>query len=162
MKNLIYLILLTPASVNASPANNWKVVLSDDLLSNKRACLIQSVKLNINDGQSNTPVRFIYNGQSFIVSTRSNIDLSYPGVGLIIDKKPAIKIDHTFKQTNIVFETEADLIRKWFIEGRTARLTLGFWPTWPKTKTITTKFSLLGFTRAYDAFQQCQRTGEIR
>lgn len=62
----------------------------------------------------------------------------------------------------MIFKKTANDMIDDFIKGREARLILGFWPSWPKTKTVTSRFSLLGFTRAYQAFQDCQQTGVVK
>ena len=145
----------------AGGSGNWQLVLAEDPLSKQTACLMVSAIKHSKDGQSNTTVDLVYNGSLFIARTESNIDLSYPGLGLQVDNKEAHSIDRLHKQTNAVFEVQAQEIRDEFINGLNASLRLGFWPSWPKTRSYVIEFDLRGFTRAYQAFMNCQKTGEI-
>jgi hypothetical protein len=122
--------------------------------------LVSSVKQS-NDGQVTTPVSLVYNGNLFMAKTESNIDLSYAELGLQVDDNKSHTIDRLHKKTSAVFETQAPQIRDEFIKGRKARVRLGFWPSWPKTRSYVIEFDLRGFTRAYEALVQCQKTGEI-
>ena len=98
----------------------------------------------------------------FIAKTKSNIDLSYPEIGLKVDYNTPHTIDRLNKDTNAIFKNEAEQIRDEFIKGLSGKLTLGFWPSWPKTRAYTTEFDLRGFTKTYEAFLRCQQTGEIK
>lgn len=153
------LITLFVISFAAHAGNNWQVVLDKDPLTNQTECLLLSTKQTTKDGQTTTPVGFIYNGKQFLVKTESNIDLSYADSGLSVDSRATHGIDRLYKKTDAVFESEADTIRDEFIRGLRARLTLGFWPTWPKTHSYHIDFDLRGFTAAYNQFQHCQKTG---
>jgi len=102
-----------------------------------------------------TPVSLVFTGSALAAVTESNIDLSYPDVGLQVDQEPVIPVDRVERQTIAVFETSADTVRRQFQRGHTARLRLGFWPTWPQTETVVMEFSLLGFTRAHEALLHC-------
>jgi hypothetical protein len=162
-KYLTFLFVgVVPVLLYADDVKNWEVILGTDPLSQKSVCLLRSSEQTINDGQTTTPIRLIYNGMAFIAVTKSNIDVSYPDVGLRVDRQSAHQVDRVANNTKAVFETEIEGIRDEFIGGRTGRLTLGFWPTWPKTETVVTDFSLVGFSRAYKAFQHCEQTGEIQ
>ncbi len=164
MKKLYPLILLFCLStiVIAKDTQNWQLILAEDPLSHQTACLMISATRQTDDGQSSTPVSLIFNGKVFIAKTKSNIDLSYPAIGLQVDDYKPHTIDRLNKDTNAVFENQAEKIREEFIKGLSGKLTLGFWPTWPKTRSYTTEFDLRGFTKTYEAFLRCQQTGEIK
>ena len=114
-----------------------------------------SSELQVDDGQTITPVSLVFTGSALAVVTESNIDLSYPDVGLQVDQGPVIPVDRVHRQTIAVFESSADTLRGQLQRGYTARLKLGFWPTWPQTETVVMEFSLLGFTRAQEAMLHC-------
>jgi len=153
---LLLSILLAISSAANAASNNWQSVLAQDPISGNTGCLLISASKQSEDGQSGTPVQIIYNGRIFMIKTESNIDLSYPGIGLQVDNNKAFNIDRLHKKTNVVFESQAEIIRGEFISGISARLTLGFWPSWPVTKAYQSRFSLRGFTRAHQAFRDCQ------
>ena len=142
-------------------AENWTTVLAEDPLSGSMACLMVSSSQVIKDGQSSTDVHFVYNGQVFIAKTKSNIDLSYETTGLQIDEQNLFNIDRLHNKSNVVFESQADEIRQEFINGLKAKLTLGFWPSWPKTNSFSTHFDLRGFTKSYNALVSCQVSGKL-
>ena len=153
-------LLISHVSV-ADQKSHWQVATDYDVLNKHVACLMSSVKKTSSDGQGTTRVQLFYNGKEFVAVTQSNIDLSYPGLGIKVDGAAILPIDHLNKETMAVFTQEADKIKQLFIEGHTAVLTLGFWPTWPKTQSYDTEFSLLGFTKAYKEFLQCQKDFQV-
>ena len=161
LPQLLLLLLLYASQIHAADTDNWQAALAEDPLTGKSTCLLISAERQSYDGQGKTAIQLIYNGQALIARTRSNIDLSYPGVGLQVDNYDPQPIDRLLGETSVVFDSQPDKIRDQFIQGRRARLALGFWPTWPKTKTVITEFNLLGFTRAWQRFQQCQKSGEL-
>jgi hypothetical protein len=163
MKNVFTVLLFCyfPVIVYAADTQNWQLVLAEDPLEKHTSCLMVSATKQNDDGQATTPVSLIYNGKVFIAKTKSNIDLSYPNLGLQVDNKKPHNIDHLHKNNSVVFETQSPQILGEFIKGLTGKLTLGFWPTWPKTRSFTIDFDLRGFTKIYRNFQHCQKTGEI-
>jgi hypothetical protein len=156
---LCLFVLTSPAL--AEQQANWRVVLAEDPLSGETGCLMISAEKVSDDGQTQTPVSLIYNGRAFIAQTHSNIDTSYANLGLRVDLRKPHNIDRLLKESSAVFENGADRLRDECIDGLTASLRLGFWPTWPKTHSYVTEFDLRGFTRSYQAFQRCQQSGEL-
>lgn len=160
---LITLFVLLCSFCKVAFANNanWQLVLDEDPFTRQTACLMVSATKKTPDGQTTTPVHLIYNGEVLIAKTKSNVDTSYENSGLQVDLKESHNIDRLIKNNSVIFESQTDMIRDEFIKGLKARLTLGFWPTWPKTKSYTIEFDLRGFTDTYNAFQRCKKTGEI-
>jgi hypothetical protein len=162
-KLIMLFVLLCSVSTGAFAGNsdNWQLVIDKDPLTKQTACLMVSATRTTQDGQTTTPVYLLYDGNTFIAKTKSNIDTSYENTGLQVDLKNPHDIDRILDSSSAVFDLQADAIRDEFIKGLRARLTLGFWPTWPKTKSYTIEFSLRGFTATYNAFQRCKKTGEV-
>jgi hypothetical protein len=163
MKKIYLLCLLYSLPLNSMAMNeqNWQLVLGEDPQSDQTTCLMVSAVNQTEDGQGRTNVSLVYNGKVFIARTESNIDLSYPGVGLQVDHQLPHAIDRLHKKNSVLFEAEAGEIHEEFIQGLTGKLTLGFWPSWPKTRAYVTEFDLRGFTKNYEAFLRCQQTGEL-
>lgn len=160
---IIHLILLAcclPEIAFSAASQNWQVVITKDPVSKQSTCLLISSTKHTEDGQNSTPIKLIYNGEIFIAATDSNIDLSYADVGLQVDDHSRYTIDRLFKNTDAIFETDAERIRDEFKRGLNAKLILGFWPTWPVTKSYAIDFDLRGFTKAYNKFLQCKITGD--
>ena len=162
MRNLLLVSLLFLSGIAVGEnMHNWQVVSAKDPLSRQTTCLLTSAVRSTEDGQTTTPVSLVYNGELFVARTDSNIDSSYPDLGIQVGHHERHEIDRLHKATDAVFETSADQLRDEFIRGLSAKLTLGFWPTWPKTRSYTVVFDLRGFTSAYNDFLQCQKTGSI-
>lgn len=158
---LLAAVFLVSLDVFAAARPAWQTVVAFDPLQDRTACLMESAQVTVNDGQTMTPVRFTYNGEVFLVTTESNIDVSYPGIGLQVDTQGQIPIEQVHNDTNVIFASDAAKIQAQFIRGSKAQLSLGFWPTWPKGDTVVAEFSLAGFTRAHEEFTQCQQTGRV-
>jgi len=162
MNGRLYALLLFACIQSAlAGEENWRAVIGYDPLQKNTACLIESRQLRVFDGLTETPLQLIYNGHVLRMTSESNIDLTYPGVGLRVDGHEPFTVDAVEHRTDLIFSAQADAIKTQFIAGREARIGVGFWPTWPRSDTVDARFSLLGFARAYNAFQHCQTTGEL-
>jgi hypothetical protein len=155
---LIALLSTAHLQGQAAEPTNWEVTQGMDKLSQKSMCLLESDSQSVDDGRTTTPMRIVFNGKTFLVMTHSKIDLSYPQLGLHVDSKSVLAIDRVYKETAAVFESDADKIREQFIKGRVAYIALGFWPSWPKSHTVVTRFSLMGFHAAYRDYLGCLNT----
>ena len=141
-------------SFSVFAGDNWMVKLDPE---NRTRCLMESATQVFNDGQAESSAKLVYTGDALYVATKSNIDVEYKGVGLKVDHFDPHSIDELYMKKTAVFTSNIDKIHKQFIYGANARLTLGFWPLMPKTKTHTIDFSLFGYTKAYKQFQNCQK-----
>lgn len=148
-------LVFAPAPVAFAADPSWHVLEGRDPISGEQRCLLKSDEKSVDDGQTTTTVRIVYNGEVFVVRTDSHIDLSYPNVGMQVDRHEPIPVDRLLGENSVVFETEAEQIRGRFERGTEVRVALGFWPTWPQTETIVTPFSLIGFTRAHAELVDC-------
>lgn len=160
IKHLILLACCLPEIAFSAASQNWQVVIAKDPVSKQSTCLLISSTKHTDDGQTSTPIKLIYNGEIFITTTDSNIDPRYADVGLQVDDNSRHTIDRLFKKTDAIFETDVERIRDEFKRGLNAKLILGFWPTWPVTKSYAIDFDLRGFTKAYNKFLQCKMTGD--
>lgn len=147
------------ACSNVLATENWSVNIEEDPISKSNVCLLVSKVYTIDDGQTTTPVQLIYNGEEIFAKTKSDIDISYPEIGLQIDAHDQHSISRLHKNNIAVFADADHAIHQQFIDGRQARLALGFWPTWPQTHTRTIDFSLIGYTKAHSKFKKCQQNG---
>jgi len=151
-------ILASHVAQAASPgvAGNWTFQRDLDRLTGGDRCLLQSRVETIHDGHDDVSIQLVLTADALLVVTESNIDLTYPGIGLQVDQSDPIPIDRLFKKTMVVFDRDIATLIDEFIKGYQATISLGFWPTWPKSETQSTGFSLLGFTQAYHAFRACE------
>jgi len=153
----LYLLFTIPAFA----VGNWSVTIAEDPVTHTVACLLESRTHTIDDGQTDTPVKLIFNGKQVYATTKSDIDISYPEIGLTIDKHDAHQFSKVHKNNIAIFASTAESIHKEFIAGKNAKLALGFWPTWPKTQTRIINFDLIGYTKAHQQFEECQKTGNL-
>ena len=152
---------LIACSPSLHAQETWQLVMDNDPVTKKSVCLLESATRVIDDGQTQTPVKLIYNGKALYAQTRSRIDVTYPDVGLQVDHKELFSVDSVYKQKTAVFSRQVADIHEQFIVGLKARLYLGFWPTWPKTGTRKIEFSLIGYTRADKQYEKCVADGGV-
>jgi hypothetical protein len=140
---------------------NWEVVIDTDPASQNSTCLMESATHVIDDGQTETPVKLLYTGLELYAITKSNIDLSYPETGLQIDSQKRFQVDQLHNKNTVVFNKKVKKIHTQLIHGKKAKLALGFWPTWPRTHTRIIAFDLTGYTKTYEKFVKCKKTGKL-
>jgi hypothetical protein len=142
-------------------SDNWTVIFDKDPENQSDRCLLESKTFIIDDGQTQTAVKMLYNGTQLYAATKSTLDLSYPNIGLQIGARQQHTIDRVYKKTTAVFESSIEKIHIDFKKGVKAKLALGFWPTWPQTKTRVIEFSLIGYKKAYNKYKKCEKNGKI-
>lgn len=128
---------------------NWRV-------SDTTPCFLFTPVKTVDDGQGQTPVALRLDANALHVTTNSNIDAEFGDLGISVDGKDMIMVDSVVRETNVVFEKDVAALVDQFIAGRSAKLQLRFWPTWPTTGPKVVEFSLIGFTRAHNQMQECQ------
>lgn len=120
-------------------------------------CLLKTTSLKMDDGQGGTPVTLQITPDSLTILTRSDIDLSYEGTGLLIDGKRKFALETVERRTNLSFNTQRQAILDSMRSGRELTLTLGFWPTWPVTHTYSLAIPLTHFATAFQAWETCNQ-----
>ena len=135
---------------------NWFLNKSPDLSSSKNECFITSKIIKLFDGYTDTKFFLRIFSTEIQIKTDSNIDLSYPEVGIHVDTQVAHQIMHlTTTNTATVNEHYRELINQ-LLNGQQVTIKLGFWPTWPITKTRSIQYDLEGFNSAYQMLQTCK------
>ena len=161
LQYLPFLILNLCISLPILATESWMVSMEEDPINKSNVCLLISKTYTIEDGQTTTPVQLIYNGEKLLAKTKSDIDMTYPNIGLQVDTHDQHKITRVYNKNIAVFADTDHSIHQQFIDGHRARLTLGFWPTWPQTHSRTINFSLIGYTKAHTLFKKCQNDGKL-
>lgn len=142
---LLSLAIAMLLSHSAQAEENWAAVSVED------ACQMVTPKLTINDGQGDTTVWLEMTKTALVVKTGSNIDTAFKDVGLQVDQEAFIPFDEIRNETDAVFSKAIARITQEFIDGQAVQVSLRFWPTWPTTGVKTATFSLIGFTKTYQA-----------
>ncbi len=118
-------------------------------------CTLETEQISIFDGYSDTRLRLSMANSELRVKTESNIDTSFNDVGLAVDGKDFIPADGVVDEKNALFSTRVEAVTEQFIHGHSVTVYLRFWPTYPATQRYQVNFSLMGFTRAYNAYKAC-------
>lgn len=160
LKKLFLLLILCHLSFTAFAENTqeWELVTAEDPITYERVCLMVSTTKKMEDGHGKTPITIFYNGESFIIKTKSNIDMSYEKSGIKVDSASTLySIDKVHRETKAIFKTQAPAMLDAFLNGKQAHILLGFWPTWPKTKLHHIQFDLSYFAEIYPSFLHCKK-----
>jgi hypothetical protein len=130
----------------------WSV---SDAAPGNKGCVLETEEISIFDGYQDTWVRLRVNGRELRVKTDSNIDLGFDDVGLVVDGKDFIPADAVADEKDVLFGSGIETVIDQFIRGREVTVYLRFWPSYPATERYAARFSLMGFTRAYNDYQEC-------
>lgn len=133
----------------------WTAAIKKDPLTRETRCLLLSETNIISDGYEQTPVSLAFDGTSLSVITESELDPSFADLQLVVNDNPPLRSDKIARNKMVLTfdQNVPDLVRR-LREGRQATVYLRFWPTWPATQLVPVSFSLIGFSKAHDAFTQ--------
>jgi len=138
--------------------SQWSSDINKHPINNLKECQLRSKIQTKPDGVSNIRLVFVFNSKHLFVLTDGNIDTEYKNTGITIKGPDATKrygFNQISKKTNVVFPNFTRKHINKILAAKSISVTLGFWPTWPKTKPITTSVSLHGFAEAYKEFLMC-------
>ncbi|HRD50180.1 MAG: hypothetical protein JNK95_10165 [Candidatus Competibacter sp.] len=136
----------------------WTAAIQPDPVTRQARCLLTSETQTTPAGHDDsTPVSLVFNGSSLLVVTRSDLDPSFADLQLAVDDKPPLRSDKIVRKTDLAFDQNVPELVQLLRSGRQITVYLRFWPTWPATQTFPVRFSLSGFSKAYDSLNQnCQ------
>jgi hypothetical protein len=137
--------------------SNWTLDLGRDPVSGRERCFLRSRTQRIDDGQGGSDISLIFTQDALRVHTRSNVDLSYKGTGLQVDAETPFPLQQLFRETDVVFSARISDIKRQFLSGAAATVTIGFWPTWPVTQAYSARFAIDGYAAASAALQACDK-----
>ncbi|MCO6440173.1 MAG: hypothetical protein J5I81_03605 [Nitrococcus mobilis] len=140
--------------------HGWRLDRQRDVVDGTTRCVLLSPAVTIFDGYYPAKMWLRINPARAWVKTDSNIDTSYPGQGLRVDGGALAPFAKKLLDEQTAY-TDASVLPG-LAEGHTLTVALGFWPTWPKTKTQTAHFDLAGFANAYAALQACSQQQATR
>ncbi len=137
----------------------WFTVIGKHLITGVKECQLTSSTQTIFDGVSKIKIKFVFSRLHLLIATNANIDTSYKNTGVAIntaERTRKFSLYDTNKKTNIVLANFTIKHVMHVINAKSISVTLGFWPSWPKTKTHTVNVKLDGFTNAYRKFLKCK------
>jgi len=119
-------------------------------------CVLETGEISLFDGYQDTRLRLSVADEELRVKTDSNIDINFSDAGLAVDGKKFIPADAVADEKHLLFSSNAGAIIDQFIRGRSVTVYLRFWPSYPATQRYEARFSLIGFTRAYNNYKACR------
>ena len=131
----------------------WQLDKRPDQVDGEVRCLLYSPKLAMFDGYDKSRVQLQVTTRAVVVKADSNLDVSYPYQGLRIDSGSLAAFEPQLLNENAALTRKP--VQAAMASGRQLTVALGFWPTWPMTKTQELKVDLNGFAKAYQALQAC-------
>lgn len=153
--HLLALCLVSGLAFVATAVNAaWTVGIKPDPLTRQPRCLLSSEIKTISDGYEPTPISLVFNGDSLLAITESELDASFADLQLTVDNYPPFRSDKIERHIILSFDKDTAALLRRLREGHEAVLYLRFWPTWPVTQLFPIHFSLTGFSKAHDAFVQ--------
>ncbi len=135
--------------------SNWTLDWGHDPVSGRTRCFLRSNTLRIDDGQGGSEISLIITGDTLRVDTRSNVDLSYDDTGLQVDSETPFPLQSLSGETDVLFDQQVEEIMQQFRRGSSVTVTMGFWPTWPVSRTYSVNFAIGGYPMASEALQKC-------
>ena len=118
-------------------------------------CVLETDEVSLFDGYQDTRLRLSIADGAMRVKTESNIDFSFSDVGLAVDGKDFVPADAVVDEKHVLFSSNTEAVLEQFIRGHTVTVYLRFWPSYPATQRFEARFSLVGFTRAYNNYKAC-------
>ena len=122
----------------------------------KPRCLLESERHSLPDGYQTTWAQIEVDDHAVRVHSASVLDPGDRDIGLVVDEGEFVHPDEVTGQKTAVFAAQYQKLIDEFKRGLRVKVQLRFWPTWPKTTTYSTTFSLIGFTSAYARMSDCQ------
>lgn len=147
---------LNMAALPLSFGIHWSLDRRPNPIDHKAQCLLASRSVNISDGYDRTDVQLLLTAKSLYVSTESNLDLSYPDTGIRLDNGTLMPFEGLAKETAAIISSDVAMLYEQMAPSQTVLVRLGFWPTWPVTKTQEVSFPLDGFADAINALWVCE------
>lgn len=162
---LLYLLVFT-CPVFASDdihnaAENWYVVNGFNPVTRQQDCFMRSAETVIRLDEDETRLYLLLSGHDLYLVSNSIIDTSYNDSRINVDKYEPISVNqYKDKKTAQIKAFDPNFLVQ-FIKGYWASVYMGFWPSWEKTGLQEARFDLIGFTRTYTEYIQCQAKSEI-
>ncbi len=164
---LIYcLVIIYPAHASTDlesrmAARNWQVVKGYNPVTHKQGCYMRSADAAVRIQDDETRLYLLLTGANLYIVTNSIIDTSYSNTRINVDKYEPIVIEQfTDKKTALIATFDPEYLAQ-FIKGYWASVHMGFWPSWEKSGLQEARFDLVGFTKTYTEYIQCQAKSEI-
>lgn len=133
----------------SADAPNWEVA-------HDSGCALRSAPRAVNDGYQTVQARILVDAGKVVVESPSDLDAGFSDIGLALPGHDFIRMDRVDGKKRAVFESRYGDLVKGFKAGREVEARLRFWPEFPVTGVHGARFSLMGFSKAYDEAKGCK------
>jgi hypothetical protein len=140
---------LRAGPAHAADAPNWEVVRD-------AGCVARSAAVALSDGYQTTQARIVVDRGKVTVESPSDLDPGFHDSGLKLRDRDLIHVERVEGKKRAVFESGYGEIVSAFKAGREVEVRLRFWPEFPVTGVHGARFSLMGFSKAYDEAMACK------
>jgi len=161
LNSLVIFYPVYAATNTQSITQNWSIVEGFNPATRKQDCYMRSTDTTIRIGEDETRLFLLLTASKLYIVTNSIIDTSYTDSRINVDKYKPIPVTHFTDEKIAQIKTfDPDYLAQ-FIKGYWASVYMGYWPSWEKTGLQEARFNLVGFTRTYTEYIQCQARSEI-
>jgi len=161
---LYFIATFYPAyALSDSPVGgqNCYIIEGFNPVTKKQDCYMRSANTVIRIGEDETRIFLLLTDSKLYIVTNSIIDTSYSDAHIAVDKLDAIPVkQYINRQTAQISNFDPQYLAR-FIKGYRVSVYIGYWPSWEKTGLQEARFNLIGFTRVYTDYIQCQARFEI-
>jgi hypothetical protein len=147
---------LALAGAGTAPAADWAVKAVPRPDGPGVRCVLESGRQTVSDGYQKTTVYIAVAPRSVAVTSASVLDGGFSDIGMAVDQEEFIRMDKLGSDKTALFDSKYDRVVEQFKAGRSVRVQLRFWPTWPATGPHSTELTLIGFTRAFGELSGCR------
>ena len=121
-----------------------------------RQCRMVTPWQSLFDGYQTTQVRLVLDDARLELQSRAPLDSEQGDITLQVDAEAPVASDALPSERVAAFTSARDHLVRQFIPGKAVRIRARFWPTWPQTAVQSADVSLMGFTRAFEAYSKCE------
>lgn len=127
------------------------------LSSSQNHCSLKTIAVSMDDGAGKTPIYLELTNNAWLIQTKSDIDMTYPDIGLFLSNGTQIPLESVVKDTRIAITKQKQQLTDALKTSERIRVALGFWPTWPVSKTRSKTISVAHFPQAFSAWETCNQ-----
>ena len=147
------LIFFLAVSSNAWAASDWTVLRETGA---DNTCVLRSKPAAVYDGYQESIATLLISPASLYVISKSVFDPTFADIGMQVDHQAFISVDGIEDRRRATFNSHYEEIVTEFKAGREVSVQMRFWPTWPAQGLFPARFSLMGFTKAYEELLLCR------
>jgi len=118
-------------------------------------CYLMSKDVKIRDGHGGGALRILVAAGKMLLISTSNIDMSYSDTGFSFDGGELLPLESLYSETAVLVENSYKALLTGMQSNSIMTVRLGFWPSWPVTKSYQARIEMTGFTPALKQLQAC-------